>query len=307
MKRTILLVLLFLGSTPNTHSQTAQNLTPTHAQLQHLLGKTTIEQLRAEPFSEWFTKNYNEYEPNMQVVKRFAEADVKKLLPTLQITVVYGTWCGDSKREVPRFLKLAEQLGLKPQQITLIGVDNTDSSYKQSPNHEERAFNVFRVPTFIITQNGREIERITEFPVTTLERDLYSVVKREPYVTNYPSYKLIQEWLSNGVLADTNTSATGIGMALKRINPALGESELNACGYVLMSRGQITEALAVFRANCVLFPLSANCWESLSECYEKKHVFAKAIQCCERALELDPKNAPALKRLVTLKAMSLKN
>ena len=49
-----------------------------------------------------------------------------------------GTWCGDSKREVPRFYKILDEMGVKEQDIQLYNLDNRGDAYKQSPGGEEK-------------------------------------------------------------------------------------------------------------------------------------------------------------------------
>lgn len=282
-----------------------QTIIPTQipAHDRHILGKCTPEALNQAPYSEWFKKNFEEYTPNQEIIEQFSQSAINKQLKSSRFKVFFGSWCGDSKREVPRFLKVLRSLRVSDEQIELIGVDNADSAYKRSPNGEEKSYNVFRVPTFVIEQQNREIQRITEYPVESLERDLFTVLSGKPYSANYFSYKLVQQWLNTNVLADTNISITGLAAQIRRGNPVYSEGELNACGYVLMGRGQLREALTIFRVNAFLFQNSSNCIESLSECYERSGNISRAILCCERALELDSKNSAALKRLVKLKSV----
>lgn len=68
-------------------------------------------------------------------------------------------------------------------------VSNRDSLYKKSPQHEETGKNIVRVPTIIIEQKGVEIGRIIEFPKTSLEKDLLSILRKEKYQPNYHHLK----------------------------------------------------------------------------------------------------------------------
>ena len=96
-----------------------------------------------------------------------------------------GTWCGDSRREVPRMLKILDYCGIKPEQVKIVMVSNADSLYKQSPNHEERGLNILRVPTLIVYENTTEINRVIEYPVESLEKDLLRIMSKQPYKPNY--------------------------------------------------------------------------------------------------------------------------
>ena len=303
MKHFLFLVLLFATVAHLSFAQTVPAPSTGKAAEKNLLGKTSVSALKQAPFSDWFEKGFQEYTPANDVVVKLAAPEIKRTLSQTTVKIFFGSWCGDSKREVPRFLKLAKTLGWKDEQIELIGVDNGDSTLKRSPSGEERGYDIFRVPTFILLQNGREIQRITEYPVASLERDLLSILKQQPYTPNYFSYSRIHEWLQTGVLADTNVSIAGLAGQLRRTAPVAHEGELNGCGYLLLGRGQIQEAITVFRINTLLFPQSSNCFDSAGEGYERIGNVPHAIQAYTRALELDSKNANALARLIKLKSL----
>lgn len=86
--------------------------------------------------------------------------------------VFVGTWCGDSRREVPRFLRIAEEAGIPPERIRLYNLDRT----KTSPDGLTARWEIERVPTFIVLRGGREIGRIVERPRSTLEGDLLMIL-----------------------------------------------------------------------------------------------------------------------------------
>ena len=149
-----------------------------------LLGKCTRPALLQAPFTDWFKPNYDSY-----VVDSFTCNFIRPLLTGKSITIFMGTWCGDSKREVPRVLKMLDCCGFSEKNITLVMVSNKDSLYKKSPQHEEAGKNIVRVPTIIIEQKGAEIGRIIEFPKTSLEKDLLSILRKEKYQPNYHQLK----------------------------------------------------------------------------------------------------------------------
>ena len=101
-----------------------------------------------------------------------------------------GTWCGDSRREVPRVLKMLDCCGFDMRNLTLVMVGNGDTLYKKSPQHEEAGRNIARVPTIIAEQKGAEIGRIIEFPISSLEKDMLSILKKEKYIPNHSDLKV---------------------------------------------------------------------------------------------------------------------
>jgi len=80
------------------------------------------------------------------------------------------------------------------------------------------------------------------------------------------------------------------------------EPELNTLGYALMNEAnKIKEAIEIFKLNLEAYPKSSNVCDSLAEAYAKDGQKALAIQHYEKALELNPKNANAAKRLEKLR------
>ena len=150
-----------------------------------LIGKCTREALLQAPFKDWFQPNYDAYK-----VDSFTCTFIKPLLAGKTITLFMGTWCGDSKREVPRVLKMLDCCGFPEKKLTLVMVSNQTDAYKKSPQHEEAGRNIARVPTIIIEEKGNEVGRIIEYPVVSLEKDLLSILQKNNYVPNYNNVKV---------------------------------------------------------------------------------------------------------------------
>lgn len=135
-----------------------------------MLNRCDREHLVSFPeFKEIYHTEYAAYTLNDSLVKT-----LKPLLSEKEITIVLGTWCGDSKLQVPRFIKILDALGFQEQQLILIGVD----AQKKAENGLIDHLNIERVPTFIISAQGKELGRITESPKETLEQDLLNILKK---------------------------------------------------------------------------------------------------------------------------------
>jgi hypothetical protein len=148
---------------------------------------------------------------------------------------------------VPRFLKLLDSIAFPPAKVNLVAVSNEDSSLKQSPGREERGLGIYRVPTFIVSKNDSEMQRIVEYPVLSLERDLLAILSGQPYSPNYRSFPTLERWLEAGLLDDENVSYRGLANQIR--NDVSSEGELNAVGYVLLARGRTGAAVKVFQMN----------------------------------------------------------
>lgn len=133
-----------------------------------LLGYIQLFQFTAMPHAQWYSTGFNSYVPAGSVVEKLKAIEQEGL----SITIILGTWCPDSRREVPRFMKVLEQWGFPAGRVTFIGVDNN----KIAPVGGYEEYGIERVPTFIIMKNKIETGRIIENPVTSLEQDLLNIL-----------------------------------------------------------------------------------------------------------------------------------
>ena len=257
------------------------------------MGACNRDSLQKAPFSSWFNPGFDQYNPDKKITDQLR---IEKM-ENIRIKVFFGSWCGDSKREVPRFLKLMQTISFPEKRLELIGVGGSDSLYKQSPGHEEAGLGIFRVPVFIIYRDGKEINRINEFPVVSLERDLLDIILNKNYQPNYQSHSLIREWLQEETLTDDNSSIRGLAEQLR--HRLSGENELNSLGYLLLKQEKKTAALQIFRINHLLYPESANTASSLGEGYLETGNDARARDFLEKSLQLN-KDPQAIKPVLEL-------
>jgi thiol-disulfide isomerase/thioredoxin len=106
---------------------------------------------------------------------------LKPFIKNLKIKAVMGTWCGDSRREVPHFYKLLDALDFDYNNLQMIAVNHD----KEAPNNEQEGLNIRRVPTLIFYKNGKEINRFVEYPVETLEKDMLHILEDNSYKHSY--------------------------------------------------------------------------------------------------------------------------
>ncbi|HKV13201.1 MAG TPA: thioredoxin family protein [Thermoanaerobaculia bacterium] len=112
-----------------------------------------------------------ESKPDLEAARALASVP-----PGAEVLVFFGTWCGDSRREVPRFWRALDETGnTVPFHIRYVGVDRQ----KKQPG-EMMAYNdVHYVPTFIVSRDGHEVGRIVESSPHGVERDLLALLKGE--------------------------------------------------------------------------------------------------------------------------------
>lgn len=114
------------------------------------------------------------YEPQPQAV-----AALKAYGKRTTVTLVFGTWCGDSKNYVPRLLKALRAAANAEIQVKLVAIDGQFSE----PVSLIAPRRIINVPTILVERDGIEIGRIVETPAAqTMEEDLVAILSGRPNV-----------------------------------------------------------------------------------------------------------------------------
>ncbi|NMM40348.1 thioredoxin family protein [Pseudoalteromonas arctica] len=109
-----------------------------------------------------FNEQYQAFTPTTQDIALMQKLAGKELI------VLFGTWCHDSQREVPKLIKLLEESKVKLASIEYVAVGYN----KQDDAGIAQANDLQYTPTFIVKQNGKELVRVIEKPTATLAQDL---------------------------------------------------------------------------------------------------------------------------------------
>lgn len=164
MKRLILFLLILLA---NLFSQEGIIVIDEQTDELMLLGRHSRMVLLDSSFVDWFDIEYKYYLPQDSTLSL-----IKDKMDEISITVVMGTWCEDSRREVPHFFKIVDAFKFDETKIDLICVDRS----KVGLTDEVDGMGINFVPTFIFYREGKEIGRIIETPFETLEKDLAEIL-----------------------------------------------------------------------------------------------------------------------------------
>ena len=129
--------------------------------------EVTREKMLGTP--QWQDK-FDQFAPEQEMLDV-----IKTRLAGLNVDVVLGLWCPDSRNNVPPFLKIMDSLGSSVP-ARYFGVPrkaNREVKYY----YEE--WKVERVPTFIFYREGKEIGRIVENPKSGMLEDMMDLVMAE--------------------------------------------------------------------------------------------------------------------------------
>jgi thiol-disulfide isomerase/thioredoxin len=147
---------------------------------EYLLGWVTPDSLcRACPEFQPIPGAYQPAERALQLLRCYGEPAT--------VLIFFGSWCSDSKREVPKFYATFARTANKNFSTRLFGLDR---SKKDAAGFAE-AFGITHVPTFIFLANNRdffgnrdswreqtkgELGRITETPAISIEQDWANIL-----------------------------------------------------------------------------------------------------------------------------------
>lgn len=134
---------------------------------QMLFGFCTREALQDTNFAWWFNSEYQNYE-----IDSTSLDGLRDVINDYNVLIFMGTWCSDSRREVPRLLKIFDWLGLPEKDIAIFCVGRDKHAGDQVVDDME----IELVPTIIFYHQGDEVGRIIETPDESLEIDMKEII-----------------------------------------------------------------------------------------------------------------------------------
>lgn len=141
-----------------------------------LTGRINKNDLLAPPYDSWFNENYDSYEPAEEQLNT-----IEKHIDDYTIEVFMGTWCPDSRREVPKLFKVLDRTGYDYDNLTMVAVDRN----KTVMDDLEVSTDFEMVPTIVFYKNGKEVNRFVEFAQESFEEDIAEIVSGKDYKNPY--------------------------------------------------------------------------------------------------------------------------
>ena len=136
------------------------------------VGYANKKTFNQENYRDWFYDYYDRYKTEKNVINQ-----LKKVAKDVQITGYMATWCWESKRDVPRLYKVLEEIGYNFDQLELISVDRSRIATVGS----EKGKRITSVPEFIFTRDGKELGRLTKYPMGNIEKYILKTIIGEPF------------------------------------------------------------------------------------------------------------------------------
>ena len=110
------------------------------------------------------------YNPKSQCLQK-----LKAIQEPVRVEVYLGTWCSDSRNHVSAYFKVLEMADNPLIQTIYTGIPQAKAArLKYLPP----AKNIEKLPTFLIYKDGKELGRIIETPVQSVEEDLLAILNK---------------------------------------------------------------------------------------------------------------------------------
>ncbi|MGA7161507.1 MAG: thioredoxin family protein [Bacteroidota bacterium] len=135
-----------------------------------LIGRISPSLLDSDSSFQWYRQNYASFTPDSASIVFLSSA-----ARNIHFIVFGGTWCGDTKRDLPKFFKTMSLAHIPEANIELYGVDRL----KKSSDGLAEKYHLTNVPTFIVLTDGKEIGRIVEEPTVGIEFDLVQLLQKK--------------------------------------------------------------------------------------------------------------------------------
>jgi hypothetical protein len=133
-----------------------------------LKGKVTLEQLNERKKFEWLASGVERYHPNQDIV------DSLKAFKDFSLVVVLGTWCSDTKEQLPKLIKVLQQMNYPLKSIQLIAVGRDKKVPRQFRN-----YTVQNVPTIFVLRQNNVIGKVVETPIKSMEEDVLEILRKQ--------------------------------------------------------------------------------------------------------------------------------
>ena len=259
-----------------------------------LVGPLARAELRKPPYGDWFEAQYSRYQPSAPILE-----SLRPLLADVTIEAYFGTWCGDSRRQIPRLMRLLDLESFDEQRLSLVGLSDRAQEFKRSPGNLEAKREVHRTPTIVFLREGVEIGRIVETPASSLEADLLAILEGHGPEPKYGA----EAWVHHLFTALPSAQAikalqSGGAEVRKRGDPG---SLWHYAEQDLLKNGRALEAKAVLDLYLELKPESAAGHVLLSEALIALGRRGEALAALERALAIEPGNDRARRAAAKLR------
>ena len=162
MKKLNIILILFMvscGSTKDFHTEMYKGQ-------EILVGKIQRSELQKGTYGKWFNENYKDYPIEQETI-----SGIKNLINDYTVNIVMGTWCGDSREQVPALFKVLDAAGFKGN-VNMYCVPRKYKDYKPT-----QIFNLKRVPTIWLSNKDKQLPQFIEYPMQSIEKDLLAMIK----------------------------------------------------------------------------------------------------------------------------------
>ncbi|MTI87454.1 MAG: hypothetical protein FH748_05740 [Balneolaceae bacterium] len=154
-------VLLLFGGMMIFVSQKAQ------AQTQNIIGTVSQEELLSrERIYDIYAQRYKPEKEALDFLKSYTD--------TVKVKVFFGNWCRESKKYVPRLIKIFQLLRNDYFEIEYIGV----GEQKKLPKEFLKKFHIKYIPTVLVLEGSDELGRIKEISQYRIETELVRILKK---------------------------------------------------------------------------------------------------------------------------------
>ncbi len=171
MRKILVIITILIAGLPAFSQKVNEKVWDDDLNKKILVGKCTREGLEEGKFGDIFKEGYDAYTPDSRIIQKLREKLSNN--DSIHFMVIFGVWCSDSQREVPRFFKVMDESGVDKDKIDIYAVNRR----KQGVTVDLSKYDVNYVPLFIVYENNVEKGRIIESPEDSIEQDILNFIQ----------------------------------------------------------------------------------------------------------------------------------
>lgn len=234
----------------------------------NMIGPANREGFSKAPYSTWFSRGYDNYQLDETVIEEI-KRNYSSHDDDLEISLFMGTWCSDSKKQTPRLYKILDKMNFDKNNFSINTLGITPQEFRRtSDGVAEKDLNIYRVPTIIVKRNNKELGRIVESPAKSLEQDLLTILKGEPYAqARHILEGEVNRHLEKQGAIEFSKNLEALTKEFKE--KGIREHELDSyIAYTLLYSKRYKEAVVVSSMMLKIFPTAGHLHMALASAYE---------------------------------------
>lgn len=167
--------IISLGFTLGACSSTGENTQTTAHNEHHQMGQYHVGSITPKQLLAQYDIFADAKSSDQTKISELEVLDLANQLNNRKMVVVFGTWCHDSQREVPRLLNLLELVRKRHPEVKFDVEFIAAAPFQFRDKNLVKQYEITAVPTIMLFDNEQEMGRVVETTKLSLSADIVNM------------------------------------------------------------------------------------------------------------------------------------